>query len=107
MQLPENIEGFIKAQNELDSTAFANYFTAHATVSDEGSSYLGREEIKQWIQEATEKYNMQVTPIDFTQTGTKGTLTVKASGTFPGSPAVMYYHLNLEDALISSLKITG
>ena len=106
MKLPENIEGVIKAQNDLDSTAFTNYFTEHATVSDEGSSYLGREEIKGWIQEAMEKYNMQVTPIDFTQTGSKGTLTVEASGTFPGSPAVMNYHLELDGTSICSLKIT-
>jgi len=107
MELPENIAGFIKAQNEADSTAFASYFTEHATVFDEGSSYLGKEEIKQWIKEATEKYNMQVIPVDFTQAGTKGTLTVETSGTFPGSPAVMHYHINMENALISSLKITG
>ncbi len=106
MKLPENIEGFIKAQNELDSIAFANYFKEHATVSDEGSSYSGREEIKQWIQAATEKYNMQLTPIDFTQTGSKGKLAVAVSGTFPGSPAVMNYHLELDGFSIDSLKIT-
>lgn len=107
MKLPENIEGFIKAQNEADSTAFANYFTEHATVSDEGSSYSGREEIKGWIEEATKKYNMHTKVIDFTQTGTKGTLTVEASGTFPGSPLVMNYHLEMDGTLISSLRITG
>lgn len=107
MKLPENIAGLIKAQNEADSIAFADYFTEHATVFDEGSSYTGREEIKHWIQEATEKYNMQTKIIDFKQTGTKGTLTVEASGTFPGSPAVMHYYLDMENALISSLKITG
>ncbi|MCF0064433.1 nuclear transport factor 2 family protein [Dyadobacter chenwenxiniae] len=106
MKLPNNIEGLIKAQNDLDTTTFATYFTEHATVSDEGSSYSGREEIKGWIQEATEKYNMQLTPIDFHQNDTKGKLTVEVSGTFPGSPAVMNYHLELEDVLISSLKIT-
>ena len=106
MKLPENIEGLIKAQNDSDSTAFANYFTQHATVSDEGSSYLGREEIKRWIQEATEKYNMQLTPIGFSQTGSKGTLTAEVSGTFPGSPAVMNYHLEMDGSSISSLKIT-
>lgn len=106
MKLPENIARFIEAQNELDSTAFANYFTVQATVFDEGSSYSGREEIKQWIQAATEKYNMQLTPIDFTQTGSKGKLTVEVSGTFPGSPAVMNYHLELDGSSISSLKIT-
>jgi ketosteroid isomerase-like protein len=107
MKFPENIEGFIKAQNNLDTTTFANYFTEHATVSDEGSSYLGRDEIKKWIQEATEKYQMQLKPIDFQQTGSKGKLIVEVSGTFPGSPAVMEYHLELNDSLISSLKITG
>ncbi|MHA4740811.1 hypothetical protein [Dyadobacter sp. MSC1_007] len=30
MKLPENMAGFIKAQNEADSAAFASYFTAHA-----------------------------------------------------------------------------
>ena len=106
MKLPEHIAGFIKAQNDTDSTAFANYFTAHATVSDEGSSYSGREEIKAWIQEASEKYAMQLTPIDFTQTGSKAKLAVEVSGTFPGSPAVMHYHLELDGASISSLEIT-
>lgn len=107
MKLPENIEGFIKAQNDLNSTAFANYFTEQATVSDEGSSYSGRAEIKEWIQEATEKYNMQLTPLDFSQTGSKGKLTVEVTGTFPGSPAVMHYHLELDGSSIRSLKITG
>lgn len=107
MKLPNNIEGLIKAQNNLDSTTFAAYFTADATVSDEGSSYLGRDEIKDWIQEATEKYNMQLQPIDFNQDGSKGKLTVEVTGTFPGSPAIMQYHLELNEGLISSLKITG
>ncbi|WP_342088143.1 nuclear transport factor 2 family protein [Dyadobacter sp. OTU695] len=107
MELPKNIDGLIKAQNEADSTTFASFFTEHATVVDEGSSYTGREEIKQWIQEATEKYNMQTKIIDFTQTGERGALTVEASGTFPGSPAVMHYHLSLDGTLISSLRITG
>jgi len=107
MKLPNNIEGLIKAQNDLDSTTFAAFFTANATVSDEGSSYSGRDEIKDWIQKATEKYNMQLKPIDFNQTGSKGTLSVEVTGTFPGSPAVMQYHLELDGTSISSLKITG
>jgi hypothetical protein len=106
MKLPSNIDGLIKAQNDLNSTTFAACFTEHATVSDEGSSYSGRDEIRQWIQEATEKYHMQLTPIDFNQTGSKGKLTVEVSGTFPGSPAVMNYHLELDGSFISSLKIT-
>ncbi|ADB36937.1 hypothetical protein [Spirosoma linguale] len=107
MKLPDNIEGLIKAQNELDSTAFAAYFTNLATVADEGSSYSGRDEIKQWIQQASEKYQMKLRPMDFSQTGSTAELTVEVSGTFPGSPIEMHYHLALDGPLIRSLRITG
>src|SRR6478609_1715483 len=107
MKLPGNLEGLVKAQNDLDSTAFAAYFTEKATVSDEGSSYSGRDEIKQWIQQATEKYHMQLKPIDFTQNGSKGELTVEVTGAFEGSPAVMQYHLELDGTFIRSLRISG
>ena len=107
MKLPANIEGLIKAQNEQDSAAFAAHFTERATVADEGSSYSGINEIGQWIQHAAEKYQMQLKPIEFNQTGQSAELTVEVTGTFPGSPAVMQYHLELDHMLISSLMITG
>lgn len=107
MKLPNHIDGLIKAQNHLDSSAFAAYFTEQATVSDEGSSYSGRAEIEQWIRQATEKYHMQLKPIDFTQTGQTAQLTVEVTGTFEGSPAIMQYHLELDHSFIRSLKISG
>ncbi|GAB3994229.1 nuclear transport factor 2 family protein [Spirosoma daeguense] len=107
MKLPENIDGLINAQNDQNSTAFAEYFTQEATVSDEGFSYSGRSEIKQWIQQAAEKYNMQIKPLHFNQNGSLAELTVEATGTFPGSPAVMKYHLELDNLQISSLRISG
>lgn len=107
MKLPNNIEGLIQAQNNSDSATFATYFTENATVSDEGSTYSGREAIEQWIQQAMQKYTMQLTPVNFNQSGTSGILTVEVTGSFPGSPAIMQYHLALDGALIRSLKITG
>lgn len=107
MKLPDNIEGLIKAQNDSDSTTFASYFTENATVSDEGSSYSGRNEIEQWIQRAFKKYSMLLKPIDFDQTDTSAVLTVEVTGSFPGSPAVMRYHLELDDTGIGGLRITG
>ncbi|MCE7065111.1 nuclear transport factor 2 family protein [Dyadobacter sp. CY326] len=106
MKLPSNIERLIKAQNDKNSTTFAEHFTADATVADEGSSYSGRDEIRDWNEQTTKKYQMQLKPIDFTRTGAKGTLAVEVTGTFPGSPAVMQYHLELNDTRISSLRIT-
>jgi ketosteroid isomerase-like protein len=107
MTLPATIAGFVQAQNEQDSARFAHYFTANATVSDEGHTYSGRAQIRDWIQQAAAKYHMQATPIDYHQLGVSAILTVEVTGTFPGSPAVMQYQLELEDSLISSLRFTG
>ncbi|WP_439558121.1 nuclear transport factor 2 family protein [Dyadobacter sp.] len=107
MQLSETIAGLIQTQNEADSAAFANYFTENATVHDEGATHTGKAEIRQWLEKAIEKYKMQSKIIDFTQTGSKGTLIVEASGDFPGSPGVMHYHMEFDGELISSLRITG
>lgn len=104
----ETLDGLVvNAQNEQDSTAFAAFFTAEATVSDEGSSYSGRDAIEQWIQQATEKYHMQLKPVNFNQTGSTVELTVEVSGTFPGSPAIMKYHFQLNGPLIRSIRISG
>jgi uncharacterized protein (TIGR02246 family) len=107
MNLPATIAGFVQAQNEQDSARFAHYFTPQATVSDEGQVYAGRAEIENWIQQATKKYHMQATPIEYQQSSASAILTVTVTGIFPGSPAVMQYHLELEDSLISSLRFTG
>ncbi|WP_420149055.1 nuclear transport factor 2 family protein [Spirosoma sp.] len=107
MKLPATIEGFVQAQNEQDFPGFTDYFTDNATVSDEGHTYSGKAAIKQWIQQATEKYQMQAKPIDYQQTGLKAVLTVEVTGTFPGSPAPMQYHLDLDGTLIRSLMISG
>jgi hypothetical protein len=107
MNLPANIEEFVQAQNEQDSAKFSRYFTADATVYNEGHTYSGRDEIREWIELDTEKYQMQATPIDYQQSGASAVLTVEVTGTFPGSPAVMQYHLELDDDLISSLRFTG
>ena len=48
-----------------------------------------------------------MTPLGFNQTSSKGKLTVEVKGTFPGSPLVINYHMELDGSSISSLKITG
>ncbi len=107
MKLPDNIAALVKAQNDRNSTAFAACFTKEATVSDDGSSYSGPTEIRQWIQQAMERYTMHLKPVDFNQTESGGKLTVEVTGSFKGSPAIMQYHLELEGTAISSLRITG
>lgn len=107
MELPKLIERFVATQNNYDSKAFANCFTDSAIVHDEGKTHTGKEEIQQWIEEANEKYRSSLKPLKYETSGLNGTLTAEVSGTFPGSPAVLQFHLMLKDDLINSLKVTG
>lgn len=105
--LPKVITDLVKAQNNSDSVAYANCFTETAIVFDEGKTHKGKAEIQHWIAEANEKYKTVMKPIGFEDRGKTNILTAEISGTFPGSPALLKYYLEIMDGLIQSLKITG
>lgn len=105
MNLPDVVSGLVKAQDNFDSFAYANCFSESAVVFDEGQTYNGRYEIKQWIANANEKFKIVMKPIEYTVAGTTGILSAEVSGLFDGSPIVLYYHFELKDGLIQSLKI--
>jgi ketosteroid isomerase-like protein len=107
MELPKIVERFIETQNNHDSKAYVECFTDSAIVHDEGRTHNGKAEIRQWIEHANEKYQSVMKPLKYEMSGSKGLLTAEVSGTFPGSPAVLQFHLEVEDDLISSLSVTG
>lgn len=107
MKLPAIITELVNAQNSQDSVAYADCFTSDATVFDEGHDHQGREEIKAWIESANSKYQALMEPIEYSESEGKAELTAKISGTFPGSPVVLKYNMEIVEGLIRSLKITG
>ena len=107
MELPKVAERFIETQNNYDSKAYTECFTESAIVHDEGKTHTGKEEIRQWIEHANEAYQSSMEALNYEQSGSAGVLTAKVSGTFPGSPIVLRFHLGLKDDLIDSLKVTG
>ena len=107
MNLPKVLADLVKAQNDFDSTAYADCFSETAVVFDEGKIHTGRKEIKHWIADANERYKAVMQPVGFEERGPESLLKAEVSGTFPGSPIVMTYHLQIVDELIQSLKITG
>lgn len=46
-------------------------------------------------------------PVQYDESGSNGILTAEVSGTFPGSPIVLQFHLGLKGGLIDSLNVTG
>jgi hypothetical protein len=107
LNLPTSVKSLVLAQEQYDSDAYAKSFSPDATVFDEGETHEGREEIKQWIQRANEKYKAVMEPVEYRETASGGILKAKTSGSFPGSPVVLSYHFSFKDNLISTLEITG
>lgn len=105
MNLPEVIQDLVNAQNNFDSTAFANCFSETAIVFDEGKNYTGKTEIKNWIEKTSKEYNTTMKPIGFEGDIEKGSLKAEVSGTFPGSPVTLTYNLEFKGKYIQSLKI--
>ncbi len=107
MNLPKVITDLIAAQDNFDSAAYANCFSETAVVFDEGQTHKGKAAIEKWIASANEKYNTVMKPLNYEENGKISILTAENSGTFPGSPVVLKYNLEVVDGLIKSLKITS
>jgi len=103
MNLPKVISDLVKAQDNFDSTRYANCFTETAVVFDEGRTYNGKREIKNWIEKANKKYQVRMKPLVYSE-GEK-TLKAEISGSFPGSPVILTYQYEFKNDLIQSLKI--
>jgi hypothetical protein len=95
---------FVETMNAHDSDGFVACFADDAEVQDEGRSHRGKAEIKAWIEGAFASYQpvLEVTEVSTTDAG--AVITGPVSGSFPGSPVVLHYHLSLADGVITALK---
>lgn len=103
MNLPKVLTDLVAAQNNADSSAYANCFSETAVVFDEGKKHIGKAAIKNWIAKANQVYKTKMKPLDYS--ATKQTLEAEISGTFPGSPLVLTYQFEIQEGEIQSLKI--
>ena len=107
MKFPPIITGLLSAQNNYNSEAFAHYFSETAVVFDEGTTHNGRNEIKVWNERTNAMYKTRLETVDYSAAGNAGTLTVRVSGTFDGSPIVLKWNFEFDGDNIQSLTITG
>ncbi|MEA5402890.1 hypothetical protein VB776_08190 [Arcicella sp. DC2W] len=101
--LPKVIADLVKAQNNFDSTAYANCFTETAGVFDEGKTHNGRKEIENWIEKTNKEYQATMKPLEYSEN--VQTLKAEVSGSFPGSPIVLTYLFDIQNQQIQTLKI--
>ena len=95
---------YIKAKNAHDSDTLVSCFTDNAIVYDEGEEIKGKEAIKQWANNVFKKYKLTVKVTDIAETNKETILKTLVSGTFPGSPLEIKYHITLSNGKIATLK---
>ena len=105
MNLHKVVASLVEAQNRHDSEAYSECFSETAIVHDEGKTYEGKAEIRQWIEKSHREYHTELKPLGYQEK--ESLLTAEVTGNFPGSPAVLQFHFGLKDGLISTLRITG
>jgi ketosteroid isomerase-like protein len=103
--LPPPISNYFKAVNVQDVDAMLSAFSDDASVRDEGQDMIGRAAIREWIDDTTRKYRITVMPTGVDRADQRTIVTVKVSGSFPGSPIQLRYHFTLSGEKITRLEI--
>ena len=105
VELPQPIASYFAGQNDHDIHAMLALFAAAAIVKDEGQERRGLAAVQEWMKETTRKYRPAVAVTDVAKTDGKTAVTVRVSGTFPGSPVELRYVLTFAGDKISRLEI--
>ena len=105
IDLPNVIDAYFKADKKGNAEAISECFTLHATVVDEGNTYIGRDAIRQWMANASTKYTYTVEPFSLAEEGGRTVVTSHLVGDFPGSPVDLRYFFVLKDGMIAELEI--
>jgi len=105
-KLPEPLESYFEAVNREDVEAMLVSFAANAVVKDEGKTRSGVLELREWIEEVTEKYHPRFEVEDVVTEGAEASTVIGlVSGTFPGSPVRLRYTFRLSGRTITHLEI--
>lgn len=106
IELTPLLTRFVAHMNDEDSAAFSACFTEDAVVEDEGHTHRGRAAIQAWIANAFTNYAPKLEVANVSSNGAGSVISGIVSGTFPGSPITLHYHLTHNEAQISHLRCT-
>ena len=105
-KLPEPLGSYFEAVNREDAKAMLAPFAANAIVKDEGKTWSGVLELREWIEEVTEKYHPRFEVLDAVEGDAGATVVIGlVSGAFQGSPIRLRYTFTLSGGKIARLEI--
>jgi predicted ester cyclase len=102
---PRIVTAYFDAAPQADLAPYLALFAADAIVEDEGKTYRGVQEIRQWRSEVPQ------VSYDITDVSTAGdgavVVTCTITGEFPGSPfaGLRFHFLDFSDTAIRRLRI--
>ena len=104
--LPEVVSRYLAAHDGGDTEAALATFTSDSHVHDDGHDYVGRDEIRKWLANASMVFTYTRVLLDATTTDPNRWLVVnRLEGNFPGGVVHLRYEFVLTDDLISELVI--
>lgn len=104
--LPQAVTGYFEASNRFDAESAAACFTPDAIVRDEGKTYVGTEQIRNWVSHASKEYQPQASVVGAEQREDKLVVTANITGQFPQSPIDLDFEFSLRDEKIAELSVS-
>jgi NADPH:quinone reductase-like Zn-dependent oxidoreductase len=104
--LPGPISRYFRADDARDLSATRDAFTASATVSDQGETYRGSDQLEHWLTTTWDRFSYTAEPRT-AEVAPDGRVVVRThlEGDFPGSEVDLDYRFTLAANRISQLDI--
>lgn len=104
--LPDIIQRYLQAHDELDTDTTLHTFSATAEVTDEVETRHGHDQIRRWLETTSSEYSFERTLIGVSTEGDDQWVVVNnITGNFPGGTVDLAYRFTLHNNLIHQLVI--
>lgn len=105
-QMPEVIEGYLGAHKAREINSALGRYTIDATVTDEGRTYVGPNEIRAWLSRSASEFTYSIELVGAAKVGEdKYDVMHHLEGNFPGGKVDLHYRFTLRDGKIAQLVI--
>lgn len=103
-RLPDPVATYYAAEKGHDFEALAHCFAVDGTVRDEGAVHTGRAAITAWAVDAQARYRHEIEIVGTSERDGACAVSVRVSGQFPNSPALLTQLFTLAEGEIRSLE---
>ncbi len=106
--LSPHVTAYFDLMDHPDSARIDSVFAQGAVVTDDGHTYRGHEQIREWINGPASEFTTTSTRISSAQSEAGADVVVLLEGNFPGGRVELHYRFTQQsDGLITELDISA